>query len=50
MLFSHGSSNTRGVAILFRKGFDISIDFSKTDTQGRFLVVKGNIEDNVHFS
>ena len=47
MLFSHGSSNVRGVAILFRNGFDISIDFSKTDTQGRFLVVKGNIEDNM---
>ena len=47
LLSSHGSSNSRGVAIFFRNGFDISIDSSETDQQGRFLVVKENIEDNM---
>ena len=47
MLFSHGSRNARGVAVLFRNGFDISIDSSKIDPQGRFLVVKAKIEDNM---
>ena len=37
---SHGSSNARGVAILFRNGFDISIDSFKTDQQGRFWLSK----------
>ena len=47
ILFSHGSSNARGVVILFRNEFDISIDSSKTDQKGRFLVVQGNVEDNM---
>ena len=47
MLLSHGSRNARGVAVLFRNGFDISIDSSKIDPQGRFLVVKAKIEDNM---
>ena len=47
MLFSHGSRNARVVAVLFRNGFDISIDSSKIDPQGRFLVVKAKIEDNI---
>ena len=50
MLFSHGSSNARGVAILFRNGFDINLDSFKIDAQGRFLVVKGNIDDNMIIS
>ena len=47
MLCSFGSSNARGVAILFRNGFDINLDSFKMDAQGRFLVVKGNIDDNI---
>ena len=47
MLFSHGSSNARGVSILFRNEFDINLDSFKIDAQGRFLVVKGNIDDNM---
>ena len=35
MFFSHGSNNARGVAILFRSGFDINIDAVKRDGQGR---------------
>ena len=43
MLFSHGSSNARGVAVLFRNGFNISIDSSKIDPQGRFLKIEHNM-------
>ena len=35
MFFSHGSNNARGVAILFRSGFDINIDAVKRDGQRR---------------
>ena len=45
MLFSHSASNAIGVEILFKNGFDISVDSVKADPQGRFLVVKGKIHD-----
>ena len=41
ILFSHGSSNARGVAILFKNGLDIDVNSVKADTQGRFLNSKG---------
>ena len=40
ILFSHGSSNARGVAILFKSGLDIDVNSVKADTQGRFLAGK----------
>ena len=40
MFFSHGSNNARGVAILFRSGFDTIIDAVKRDGQERLLVIK----------
>ena len=45
--FFYGSNNARGVAILFRSGFDINIDAVKRDDQGRLLVIKGKLEDSV---
>ena len=47
ILCSRGPSNARGVAILFRNGFYINLDSFKADAQGRFLVVKGNVDDNM---
>lgn len=46
VFFSHGSNNARGVAILFRSGFDINIKAVERDGQGRFLVIKGKLEDS----
>ena len=46
MFFSHGSNNARGVAILFRSGFDVNLEAVKRDGQGRFLVIKGKLEDS----
>ena len=45
MLFSHGANNARGVIILVRNGFDYNVDTVKIDSQGRFLLVKGKIQD-----
>ena len=45
ILFSHGSSNARGVEILFKNGLDVDVISLKSDTQGRFLIVKEKIED-----
>ena len=46
MFFSHGSNNARGVAILFRSGFNVNIDAVKRDGQGRLLVIKEKLEDS----
>ena len=45
MLFSHGANNARGVIILVRNGFDYNVDTVKIDSQGRFILVKGKIQD-----
>ena len=38
----------RGVLVLVRNGFDFNVDTVKTDAEGRFLVVKGEIRDVEH--
>ena len=39
-LFSHGSSNARGVMILFSKSLDMEIIESTTDEDGRYIIIK----------
>ena len=39
-IFSHGNSNSKGVAILFKKGIDIKVLSYKTDTEGQFIALK----------
>ena len=39
ILFSHGHTNARGVAVLIKKGFDIDIRLTQTDSIGRLLKV-----------
>ena len=43
--FSHGSSNSRGVAILLKKGIDIVGKKSFGDTCGGFIVIESKIND-----
>ena len=43
--FSHGSSNSRGVAILWKRGIDIVVKKSFGDTCGRFIVLESKIND-----
>lgn len=46
-VFSHGSSNSKGVAILFARGLDIKILFQTADLEGRYLLLNIEIDDKV---
>jgi hypothetical protein len=46
IIFSHGSSNSRGVAILFGNKLEYKILETLTDELGRFIIVKCRIEGN----
>ena len=46
ILFSHGKSNARGVAILIRNGLDITIQLSEISSDGRFIIIKAVIKMN----
>ena len=44
----HGSSNARGVAILFKNGIDYSINHKIVDPEGRYIILKACIQDKVY--
>ena len=44
----HGSSNSRGVAILFKNGFDCTIHQRILDPLGRYLILKIDIKDKTY--
>lgn len=46
-VFCHGSSNSRGVSILFPRGSDLPITTTIRDPEGRFLILQV-ITDNLH--
>ena len=46
---AHGSSNPRGVAILFRKGFDCKIIKKIIDPSGRYIRIQAQINDENYF-
>ena len=43
--FAHGSTHSRGVAILIRKGFDFKYKSFKSDEEERYLILEGSIQD-----
>ena len=45
MISSHGSSNSRGVAILFKNGIDCTINHKIVDLDGRYITLKACIQD-----
>ena len=45
MISSHGSSNSQGVAILFKNGIDCSINHKIVDPEGRNIILKACIQD-----
>ena len=47
MISCHGSSNSRGVAILFKNGIDCSINHKIVDPEGRYIILKACIQDKV---
>jgi len=48
VLFSHGSTNARGVAILIRNGLNITIQLSEISSDGRFIVIKAAINNEIY--
>ena len=48
MIMSHGSSNSCGVAILFKKGFDCTVLPKFEDPLGRYLILKAEIKDKLY--
>ena len=47
-VMSHGSSNSCGVAILFRKGVDCVIHTKILDPLGRYIILKAAIKDKLY--
>ena len=45
MISCHGSSNSRGVEILFENGIDCSINHKILDPEGRYIILKACIQD-----
>ena len=45
ILFSHGLTNARGVAVLIKNGFDIDIQLTQTDSFGRLILLKAVIKE-----
>ena len=45
---SHGSPNSCGVAILFKKGFDCTILSKFEDPLGSYLILKAEIKDKLN--
>ena len=48
MIMSHGSPNSCGVAILFKKGFDCTILSKFEDPPGSYLILKAEIKDKLN--
>ena len=48
-IFVHGTKHSRGVATLFRKGLDYTIEFQKKDIGGRFLLLKVLVKDEIFY-
>ena len=46
VVFSDGNFNSRGVAILLKKGIDCTIHSEIIDPQGRFIILKADIADS----
>ena len=48
VLFSHGSTNARGVAILINNSLNITIQQSEISSDGRFIVLKADINNETY--
>lgn len=46
-MYAHGRSNSKGVAILFKRGFNPSITKSVADPDGRFLILQIEVQGNI---
>ena len=48
IIMSHGSSNSRGVAILIKKGVDYTPNSKIKDPLGRYIILKAEIKDQIY--
>ena len=48
MIMSHGTSNSCGVAILFKKGVDCTVHSKFLDPSGRYVILKAEIKDKLY--
>ena len=48
IIFSHGKSNARGVAIGFCGNFDYDLKKSEIDTDGRFVIVEASVKKETY--
>jgi len=49
IMFSHGDTNARGVAVLIRRGLDIVIQHEHCDSKGRLIMLNAKIKDKNYF-
>ena len=49
IMFSHGSTNARGVAVLVRSGLDIVIQHKQCDLKGRLIMLNAKVNDKNYF-
>ena len=45
IIFSHGSRDSRGVCILFKKGLDVTVNSKIIDSEGRCIILDLTIQD-----
>ena len=45
---SHGSSTSRGVAILIKKGIDYTLHSKIIDASGQYIILKVEIKDKIY--
>ena len=48
IIMSHGSSNSRGVAVFMKKGIQVIVHSKITDPQGHFIVLEEEFNDNLY--
>ena len=50
MIMSHGIPNSCGVAILFKKGVDCTVNSKILDSLGRYVILKAEIKEKLCFN
>lgn len=48
LINSHGSSNSRGVAIMIKNNLDCTIHHTVLDPMGRYIILKADIKDTTY--
>ena len=49
LFFAHGSDHSKGVLILIKEKLDFELLSSSLDSQGRFIILKANVQDQLFY-